>query len=340
VNSCAGPVEACEEVRGPLFKVLRALRARAYCAQSAVLALPPRRLREPCSLLDVRARDLNEQCALCGEPPGWYCRTVMRGDRRSPPLRWCHWQPAACTGLITSGWQCGPSDFELARRLRALRVMSNAVESKQPPTSGAAQAAPTATLAASLAGDAAARKAAPIASGVLFYFPNALAAVAALSRIGNEQHNPGQPMHWAFDKSTDEADCIVRHLAQSGALDADGVPHSVKVAWRALALLERELLAAHKELEPGKNVRNCTRAPATAAAATAVVTRKLQEGDRVRVLRAPADMPGEGYKNRLVGHVGVIVDVSGGLVEVQGADSRDSQNSWWFGPSDLELVEP
>lgn len=106
-----------------------------------------------------------------------------------------------------------------------------------------------------LAGDAAARKAAPIASGVLFYFPNALAAVANLSKVGNEQHNPGQPMHWAFDKSTDEADCITRHLAQSGTVDTDGIRHSVKVAWRALALLERELLAAHPELEPGKNVR-------------------------------------------------------------------------------------
>lgn len=112
-----------------------------------------------------------------------------------------------------------------------------------------------------LAGDAAARKAAPIASGVLFYFPNALAAVANLSKIGNEQHNPGQPMHWAFDKSSDEHDCITRHLAEAGTLDTDGIRHSVKVAWRALAALERELLAAHPELKPGRNVRNFRREP-------------------------------------------------------------------------------
>jgi len=33
----------------------------------------------------------------------------------------------------------------------------------------------------------------------------------------------------------------VRHLLKAGTLDADGVRHSAKVAWRALALLQREL---------------------------------------------------------------------------------------------------
>jgi dATP/dGTP diphosphohydrolase len=89
--------------------------------------------------------------------------------------------------------------------------------------------------------DAATRKNAPIARGVLDYFPRAVAAVAELSRIGNEQHNPGQPMHWAKDKSTDHADCIVRHLIERGTIDTDGVRHATKVAWRALALLEIEL---------------------------------------------------------------------------------------------------
>ena len=56
------------------------------------------------------------------------------------------------------------------------------------------------------------RKNIPLARGLLDYFPRALAAVADLSRIGNEQHNPGEPMHWAKEKSNDHADCIVRHL--------------------------------------------------------------------------------------------------------------------------------
>ena len=85
------------------------------------------------------------------------------------------------------------------------------------------------------------RKNIPLARGLLDYFPRALAAVADLSRIGNEQHNPGEPMHWAKEKSNDHADCIVRHLIDRGLMDTDGVRHATKVAWRALALLETEL---------------------------------------------------------------------------------------------------
>ena len=89
--------------------------------------------------------------------------------------------------------------------------------------------------------DAKARKNAPIARGLLDYFPLACAAVAELSRIGNEQHNPGEPMHWAREKSNDHADCIARHLIDRGKLDGDGVMHDVKCAWRALAMAELAL---------------------------------------------------------------------------------------------------
>lgn len=85
------------------------------------------------------------------------------------------------------------------------------------------------------------RKNIPIATGVLDYFPLALAEVAKCSKVGNDQHNPGQPLHWAKDKSTDHADCILRHLIERGTIDSDGVLHSAKVAWRALALLQTEL---------------------------------------------------------------------------------------------------
>jgi hypothetical protein len=89
---------------------------------------------------------------------------------------------------------------------------------------------------------AAERKDIPMARGCLDYFPAALAAVAAVSKKGNDQHNPGQDMHHARGKSTDHADCIVRHLMDRGTVDAvDGVRHSAKVAWRALALLQEEL---------------------------------------------------------------------------------------------------
>lgn len=89
--------------------------------------------------------------------------------------------------------------------------------------------------------DSAIRKQMPLYRGLLDYFPAACAAVAHLSFIGNEQHNPGQPMHWAREKSTDHEDCIVRHLLESGTVDTDGVRHTAKLAWRALALLQTEL---------------------------------------------------------------------------------------------------
>ena len=89
--------------------------------------------------------------------------------------------------------------------------------------------------------DAKTRKGLPICTGVLDYFPLALAEVALTSKAGNDQHNPGQPLHWARDKSTDHADCIVRHLIDRGTVDTDGIRHSAKVAWRALALLQTEL---------------------------------------------------------------------------------------------------
>ena len=94
-----------------------------------------------------------------------------------------------------------------------------------------------------LPNDAAARKAVPLATGVLDYFPDALAAVAALSAKGNDQHNPGAALHWDRAKSGDEADALLRHLSQRGTVDSDGIRHSAKVAWRALALLQKELEA-------------------------------------------------------------------------------------------------
>jgi len=93
----------------------------------------------------------------------------------------------------------------------------------------------------SLPTDKQARKETPIASGVLDYFPDALAAVAQVSFIGNQQHNPGQPLHWAREKSTDESDALIRHFLERGTMDTDGTRHSAKVAWRALALLQKEI---------------------------------------------------------------------------------------------------
>lgn len=90
--------------------------------------------------------------------------------------------------------------------------------------------------------DAKERKAIPIATGVLDYFPDALAEIAKVSKAGNDQHNPGEPLHWARGKSMDQADTIIRHFLERGTIDtADGLRHSAKLAWRALALLQLEM---------------------------------------------------------------------------------------------------
>lgn len=91
--------------------------------------------------------------------------------------------------------------------------------------------------------DAKERKRVPLASGVLDYFPSALIEVARVSQAGNDQHNPGEPLHWARGKSADHADTMQRHFIERGTLDTDGQRHSAKMAWRALAILQLELEA-------------------------------------------------------------------------------------------------
>jgi len=102
----------------------------------------------------------------------------------------------------------------------------------------------------SLPSDSRERKETPVFSGFFRYFPSAIAEVAKLSKIGNDKHNPGEPLHHARGKSNDHADCLLRHLMQLGEPDDDGLSHTVKVAWRAMALLQEELEARGAPLAP------------------------------------------------------------------------------------------
>lgn len=95
------------------------------------------------------------------------------------------------------------------------------------------------------------RKLMPVASGFIRYFPDAMAAAAYVSYLGNEKHNPGQPLHWSQDKSKDHLDCCGRHLAGVGTLDTDGVPHSWRLLWRAAALVQMELQAEGAPIPAG-----------------------------------------------------------------------------------------
>src|SRR5262245_32931940 len=93
------------------------------------------------------------------------------------------------------------------------------------------------------------RKNHPVTRGFLHYFPAAIAAVARVSKKGNDQHNPGEPLHWSREKSDDHADCAGRHLIEMGpdllARDVDGELHVDKLAWRAMALSQ----IAHERLD-------------------------------------------------------------------------------------------
>ena len=98
---------------------------------------------------------------------------------------------------------------------------------------------------------AAERKKYPIVTGVLDYFPDAIVAVAEVSFVGNQQHNPGQPLHWSRGKSADHEDCIGRHTLERGTFDTDGIRHTAKRAWRALAALQIELEEAGAAISRG-----------------------------------------------------------------------------------------
>ena len=87
------------------------------------------------------------------------------------------------------------------------------------------------------------RKQTPVFSGVLKYFPYAIAEVAKCSFVGQQQHNPDKPLAWDRSKSSDEYDSLMRHLMDSTEedYDTDGTLHLAKVAWRALAGLQKHL---------------------------------------------------------------------------------------------------
>lgn len=86
------------------------------------------------------------------------------------------------------------------------------------------------------------RKEVAVSRGLYTYFPDALALIARHSFRANEKHNPGEPVHWAREKSTDHEDCIARHslavAVDQNSLDEEGAFHIVCRAWRSLAALQ------------------------------------------------------------------------------------------------------
>ena len=93
-----------------------------------------------------------------------------------------------------------------------------------------------------LPSDAKERKAIPVYSGFIAYFPDAIAEVAKVSKRGNDQHNPGKPLHWDRSKSGDELDALARHLLDSTNPDApldQLIEEAAARSWRSLADLQK-----------------------------------------------------------------------------------------------------
>lgn len=68
--------------------------------------------------------------------------------------------------------------------------------------------------------------------------------VARVSYLGNEQHSPGELLHWARGKSMDQLDAAARHEAEyrhGVREDAMGYPVIGQIGWRVMAELQLRL---------------------------------------------------------------------------------------------------
>lgn len=123
---------------------------------------------------------------------------------------------------------------------------------------------PAAELPPFMSTDSAVRKLMPVATGVLKYFPDALLCVAWVSRVGNDKHNAGQPLHWAKEKSSDESDAETRHMLDAfrglppdpGLEPLGDLGHLASKAWRALADLQRACDAERERHVPAAEAAN------------------------------------------------------------------------------------
>jgi len=166
--------------------------------------------------LPTPTRPCPEVCELCGKKPSGKRGMHLDHDHKENTFR--GWLCPTCN---TSLGKFGDNEEGLQKVLAYLR--NNSVKKELLPTT------------------ASERKNIPLSSGVFDYFTSALIEVAKVSFAGNQQHNPGQPLHWSRGKSADHADTMLRHFTERGTRDTDGIRHSAKMVWRALAILQMEL---------------------------------------------------------------------------------------------------
>jgi hypothetical protein len=105
------------------------------------------------------------------------------------------------------------------------------------------------------------RKAIPLYSFLTGYFPDAIVEMVKVAVAGNEQHNPGEPLHWARGKSTDQLNTAMRHIFDHGSgirYDVDGTMHLAKAAWRLLAEIQ---LICERKAELAKPISTGAKLP-------------------------------------------------------------------------------
>lgn len=98
--------------------------------------------------------------------------------------------------------------------------------------------------------DKKARKALPMWTYMTKYFPLSFIEEVRVAWTGNQQHNLGQEMHWAREKSTDQLDCAFRHMmdhALGTPKDIDGCYHLAKAIWRLKAELQLVIEAENEQ---------------------------------------------------------------------------------------------
>jgi hypothetical protein len=83
---------------------------------------------------------------------------------------------------------------------------------------------------------------------VLDYFGAALAEVGYVILEGQKQHGT---TGWDRRLSPEHRASLLRHLLKHGTRDTDGMRHTAKVAWRALAMLQLECEADREPVDQG-----------------------------------------------------------------------------------------
>lgn len=101
-----------------------------------------------------------------------------------------------------------------------------------------------------------ARKSIPLHDFLVGYFPDAITEVVRVAVAGNAQHNPGEKLHWARGKSTDQLNTAMRHIFDHSTVgmyddeppevlaainwEGEGYStlHLAKAAWRLLAEIQ------------------------------------------------------------------------------------------------------